>query len=184
VFSLCCYGNVRRNAFLGYVHRTGRLEANDQEKHMKNHYQSLWEWYNLWSEMHDVVNYANSLSYFKNILRILWILTSSIFKLEWRARMLHIQAVPLLHLNQKTGYPDWRSPLFTSVTADKQRNSRDYTHLRSTTVPVSIKFNTVTLHRSYKAWFQQRMLWTQIRMRVEHPWFLKTNIKKIGVTLD
>jgi len=38
MFSLCCYGNVGRNAFLGYVHRTSMLEANDQKIHMKNHY--------------------------------------------------------------------------------------------------------------------------------------------------
>jgi len=144
---------------------TSRLEANDQETHLKNHYQSLWDSYNLLvcSELHDVSNYANSLPYFKNILRILWILTSNSFKLEWRAHLLHIQAVPFSHFDQKTGYPDWRFPLFISVTPDKRRNSRDYTYLRSATVPVSIEFNTVTLHRSYKTWVQPPMLWTQTR---------------------
>jgi len=75
--------------------------------------------------MHDVSNYArsNSLSYFKNILRILWILTSSSFKLQWRAGLLHVQAVPFSHFDQKTGYPDWRFPLFTSVTPDTLNHS-------------------------------------------------------------
>jgi hypothetical protein len=91
--------------------------------------------------MHDVSNYANSLSYIKKILRILWILISNSFKLEWRARLLHIQAVPLSHLYQKTGYTKWRFPLFTSVTPDKKRNSKYYTYSRSATVPVSIEFN-------------------------------------------
>lgn len=129
--------------------------------------------------MYDVSNYANSLSYFKNILRIFWILTSDSFKLEWRALLLHIQEVPLSHLDQKAGYPDWRFHLFTSVTP-QQRNSRDYTYLRSTTVPVSIEFSTVTLNRIYEAWFQPPMLWKQIRMRVASPWFLKIKIMKIG----